>query len=157
MKGEGWVDYWKSLEANGLKVASGWTEAYYTDFSGADGKGPRPLVLSYASSPAYTVTDGATTTTALPETCFRQVEYAGVLAGAENEAGARAFVDFLASPEVQAAIPGDMYMYPALATAELPEEWAAFAPVPAAPIELSAEELGANRDAWLLQWTDEIG
>ena len=157
VKGEGWVDYWKSLEANGLKVASGWTEAYYTDFSGADGKGPRPLVLSYASSPAYTVTDGATTTTALPETCFRQVEYAGVLAGAENEAGARAFVDFLASPEVQAAIPGDMYMYPALATAELPEEWAAFAPVPAAPIELSAEELGANRDAWLLQWTDEIG
>lgn len=156
-KGEGWVDYWKSLEANGLKVASGWTEAYYTDFSGADGKGPRPLVLSYASSPAYTVTDGATTTTALPETCFRQVEYAGVLAGAENEAGARAFVDFLASPEVQSAIPGDMYMYPALATAELPEEWAAFAPVPAAPIELSAEELGANRDAWLLQWTDEIG
>ena len=48
---DGWQDYWKQLEANGVEVASSWDEAYYTDFSGGSGKGPKPLVVSYASSP----------------------------------------------------------------------------------------------------------
>ena len=33
------------------KVVNGWTEAYTTEFSGSSGKGPKPLVVSYASSP----------------------------------------------------------------------------------------------------------
>ena len=156
-QGEHWLDYWKALDENGMKVTSGWTEAYYTDFSGADGKGPRPLVLSYASSPAYTVDGDSSTTVALLDTCLRQVEYAGVLSGAKNEAGAQAFVDFLVSAEVQAVIPENMYMYPALASARLPADWVKFAPVPLEPIYVSAQEIGNNRDAWLRQWTDQQG
>ena len=37
---------------NGVKVDGGWTDAYTVDFSGSSGKGDRPLVVSYASSPA---------------------------------------------------------------------------------------------------------
>ena len=57
---DGWQDYWTALKANGLKVADGWSDAYYTDFSGGGGDGPRPIVLSYASSPPSTVPEGGT-------------------------------------------------------------------------------------------------
>lgn len=154
-KGDGWRDYWEALSANGLKVVPGWSDAYYTEFSGADGAGPYPLVLSYATSPAFTLTEdgSASTTQALLETCFRQVEYAGVIAGAENEAGAQAFIDFLLSPEVQATIPENMYMYPVDDQVELPADWAAFAPLAEAPISVGAEEIAANRDQWITDWT----
>jgi hypothetical protein len=60
-KGEdGYLDYWGKLTDNGVKVAKGWTEAYTGDFSGSAGKGPRPLVVSYATSPAFEVDKGAT-------------------------------------------------------------------------------------------------
>ena len=155
-KGEDWLDYWRALDDNGLLVVSGWTEAYYTEFSGADGEGPRPLVLSYSTSPAFTVQDGESTTEALLDTCFRQVEYAGIIAGAQNEVGARAFIDFLLSPEVQAAIPENMYMYPVVPETPLPEEWQRFAPLSENPIEVSQEEIGANRDQWIKDWTAAI-
>lgn len=155
-KGEGWLDYWRALDDNGLLVVSGWTEAYYTEFSGADGEGPRPLVLSYSTSPAFTVTDGESTTEALLDTCFRQVEYAGVISGAENEVGAQKFIDFLLSPQVQAAIPENLYMYPVIEDTPLPEEWERFAPLAENPIEVSQEEIGANRDRWIREWTAAI-
>lgn len=156
-QGDAWLDYWHALQDNGVKVAVDWTEAYYTDFSGADGAGPRPLVLSYATSPAYTVEAGSSTTKALLKTCFRQVEYAGVLAGASNEKAARAFIDFLLSAEVQAAIPSQMYMYPINPDVELPDEWVKFAPLATEPIDVPLETIDANRDAWLRQWSEALG
>ena len=88
---DGWQDYWTALKANGLKVADGWSDAYFTDFSGGGGGGPRPIVLSYASSPPSTVPEGGTepTTGALLDTCFRQIEYAGVLDGRGEPGRAR--------------------------------------------------------------------
>ncbi len=105
-KGEaGYLDYWKALKANGVKVVKGWTEAYTVEFSGSSGKGSRPLVLSYSSSPAY-----EPKTENLNQTCFRQIEYAGVIAGAQNEVGARKFVDFMLSQDVQARSRADVYV-----------------------------------------------
>ncbi|SHJ28089.1 thiamine transport system substrate-binding protein [Tessaracoccus bendigoensis DSM 12906] len=157
-KGEdGYLDYWQALSDNGTKVASGWTEAYYTDFSGADGKGPRPLVLSYSTSPAYTVDGDTSTTQALLGTCFRAVEYAGVLHGTTNEAGAQKFIDFMLSPEVQAAIPENLYMYPVIADTPLPKDWARFAPLSEVPFEVPAEQIGQHRDQWIRDWTEAIG
>lgn len=156
-KQDGWLDYWRSLQDNGLLVTSGWTEAYQTAFSGGEGKGPRPLVLSYATSPAFTIDGDTSTTQALLGTCFRQVEYAGILRGAQNEVGAGKFIDFLLSPEVQAAIPESMYMYPAVTDTPLPEEWVKFAPLATQPITVSAEEIDKNRVEWLRQWSEAIG
>ena len=157
-KGDGWLDYWKKLDANGTSVVAGWTEAYNVEFSQGEGKGKRPLVLSYASSPAWTIgDDGKSTTVNLPDTCFRQVEYAAVLKGAENPEGAKKFVDFLLSPEVQASIPDNMYMYPALEDTKLPEDWAKFAPLADKPIELSADKITQGREKWLNEWTEAIG
>lgn len=155
---DGWADYWTGLADNGVKVVDGWEDAYYVDFTGAGGEGDRPLALSYSTSPAFTVTeDGAeTTTAALLDTCFRQVEYAGVLAGAENPEGAKALVDFLVSREVQEDVPGQMYMYPVDADAELPAEWAEFAPLADEPFSVDADEISANRSDWIETWTATV-
>ena len=155
---DGWVDYWAGLRDNGLQVADGWSEAYYTDFTAGGGEGPRPVVLSYASSPPFTVPDGgdAPTTRALLDTCFRQVEYAGVLAGAANPEGAAALLDFLLSDDVQADIPGSMYMYPVSSAVELPQEWAAWAPLADDPFEVAPADVTAHREQWLATWSDTV-
>ena len=155
---DGWQDYWSALKANGVKVADGWSDAYFTDFSGGGGGGPRPIVLSYASSPPSTVPEGGTepTTGALLDTCFRQTEYAGVLQGAANPEGAQQLLDFLLSDEVQDDIPVSMYMYPVSPTATLPEEWTAFAPLADEPFEVAPEDISTNREAWLAVWSETV-
>lgn len=155
---DGWVDYWAGLKANGLKVADGWSEAYYTDFTAGGGDGPRPVVLSYASSPPFTVPEGgdAPTTRALLDTCFRQVEYAGVLAGAANPDGAAQLLDFLLSDDVQADIPVSMYMYPVSSAVELPEDWTRWAPLADDPFEVAPADVVEHREEWLATWSDTV-
>lgn len=153
---DGWQDYWSDLVGNGARITSGWSDAYYVDFTAGGGDGDRPIVLSYASSPPFTIPEGEQepTTSALLDTCFRQVEYAGVIEGAENVEGAQALVDFLLSDEVQAEIPDAMYVYPASAEVDLPELWSQWAQVASDPIEVSPEEIEAGREAWVLEWAD---
>ncbi len=150
--GDDWPSYWEDLLANGAEVVSGWEDAYYVDFSFSGGE--RPIVLSYDTSPAYTVEDGETSTAALLDTCFRQVEYAGVLEGAANPDGAERVIDFLLSPAVQEALPTSMYVFPVDADAALPPQWARFAERPTDPIEVSPADVSEHRREWLTQWTD---
>ncbi|MGB3413687.1 MAG: thiamine ABC transporter substrate-binding protein, partial [Microbacteriaceae bacterium] len=86
----GWQKYWAELVANEVKVTSGWSDAYYVDFTAGGGEGDRPIVLSYGSSPAF-----APGTSSLDDTCYRQVEYAGIISGTKHEAEAQKLVDFL--------------------------------------------------------------
>ena len=154
----GYLDYWTSLKANGVKVVKGWTEAYSTEFSGSSGKGSRPLVVSYSTSPAFEVPKGGkeSNTTALLDTCFRQVEYAGVINGAQNQVGAQKFIDFMLSKQVQADIPGEMYMYPADTSVPLPKEWVAHAPLATKPFAVPADVISADRDTWIRDWTAKV-
>ncbi len=154
--GDDWESYWTDLLANGAKVVDGWEDAYYGDFTAGSDSGTRPIVVSYDSSPAFTVSDGETTTAALLDTCFRQVEYAGVLAGADNPAGAQALVDWMLTDEVQSALPEAMYVYPVMPEATVPTDWAEFAPQPADPYEIAPSEIAANREQWLTEWTDVV-
>lgn len=156
--GDAWPDYWTRLMANGAKITAGWSDAYQVDFTAGGGDGDRPIVLSYDSSPAFTVNEDGTetTTSALLETCFQQVEYAGVLAGAANPEGAAELIDFLLSDDVQAAIPDAMYVFPVSSRVELPEAWASFAIQPDSPYTMEPAEIAANRAAWLREWNDII-
>lgn len=149
---EGATKYFTSVIGGGAKVAAGWSEAYYEQFSAGDGKGNYPLVLSYASSPAET--KGATG--AMKSTCVRQVEYAGVVDGGKNEKGAKAFVDFMLSAKVQGAIPGSMYMYPVDSSVALPEEWAKYATLMEKPIIPDIDQVNENRDKWLKNWASIV-
>ncbi len=149
----GWQEYWTKLKANGLKVDSGWEEAYTKDFSGSSGKGPRPIVVSYASSPAAEVgDDGKPRTKALLDTCYRQVEYAGVLAGGKQVENARKVVDFLLSQQFQVTVAPNMYVYPARQGVDLPGGWAQAAPLPQKPQTLPADQVQAGREKWIGEW-----
>jgi thiamine transport system substrate-binding protein len=142
----GWQAYWTKLKANGVKVVSGWEDAYTLEFSGT-GKGTRPIVVSYASSPAATPD-----TKALLDTCYRQVEYAGVLAGAKHPDEARKVLDWLISQQFQAEVADQMYVYPARAGVALPDVWQKAAPLPADSAALPADQVQRNRETWVNQW-----
>ncbi len=146
-KGEDAKGYLSRMAAGGVHVASDWTNAYNVDFSAGEGKGNYPLVLSYASSPAFAKDTGV-----IESTCVRQIEYAGVVKGTDNEKGAKAFVDFMVSKKVQSAIPTSMYMYPVDSSVQLPAEWAAKAKLAEHPIVPDPEKVAANRDKWLEDW-----
>jgi thiamine transport system substrate-binding protein len=149
----GYLTYWKKLKANGVKVAAGWEDAYFTDFSGSSGHGPYPIVLSYSSSPAYEVRDnGESQTASILNDCYRQSEYAGVLAGAKNPKGAAALVNFMLSQEFQKALPESMYVYPMTRGLELPGDWEKFAPN---ATTLVGEQLDvqAGRKGWITAWS----
>jgi thiamine transport system substrate-binding protein len=154
--GDGWKSYWTKLMDNGAELTSGWEDAYEVDFTQGGGKGDRPIVLSYDSSPAFTVPKGSktSTTSALLDTCFEQVEYVGVLSGAANVAGAEAFVRFMDSPEVQAALPESMYVFPDARGVKLPTQWAKFAVQPTHPYAVDPADIAAHRDEWLRDWSD---
>lgn len=145
---DGWKDYWTKLFKNGVKIDESWSDAFYTDFSKGDGKGDYPLIVSYASSPAYS--EGSFGT--VFGTCVRQVEYAGVVKGAKNADGAKAFIDFMLSDEFQSKIPENMYMYP-VADVDLPAEWEKYAKLADDPIVPDAEKVAKNRESLLKEWT----
>jgi len=155
--GADWPSYWTRLVDNGAKVVKGWSDAYYTDFTFSGGD--RPIVVSYDSSPAFTLdkAGAATTTSALLDGCFQQVEYAGVLSGEDtNTAGAHAVIDWLLSPEVQAALPESMYVFPVDSSVELPADWARFAKRPESTEQVAPAEITEQRKAWLEQWTEIV-
>ncbi len=154
---DGWQDYWRRLVANGARITSGWTEAYEGDFT-ATGGGDRPIVLSYNTSPPFTIPEdgGRPTTSALLDTCYRQVEYAGVLAGADNPEGARQVVEWLQSTEVQEALPTNMYVLPVDPAATLPPDWARWAPRPASTPSVDPARITEMRETWIREWTDVV-
>ena len=154
--GDGWRDYWQKLVDNGIKIDAGWEDAYTVDFTAGGGNGDRPIVVSYSSSPPFTVPEGGNepTTSALLDTCFRQVEYAGVLKGADNPKGAEEFIDFMLGKEFQAALPDNMYVYPVDTSVALPEGWKAWAPTSPNPVDVPAAEITEHRSEWLRDWRD---
>lgn len=155
--GDEWPGYWEDLMGNGAKVVKGWTEAYFEDFTFSGGD--RPIVVSYDSSPAFTLNEAGTrsTTRALLDGCFEQVEYAGILAGDDtNTEGAEAVVDWLLSPEVQAALPSSMFVFPVAEDTELPAEWAKFAKRPEQTEQVDPARIAEDRQAWLEEWNEII-
>ena len=157
---EGWQDYWTALGENGVEVDEGWTEAYYERFSWAGG-GPTPMVVSYGSSPPAEVifADPArddAPTGVIEDTCFRQIEFAGVLRGTDAPEAARQLVDFLIGEPFQAEIPLNLFVYPTNAAVALPAEFVDFAVIPEQSRTLDPAVIDANRATWIDEWTELV-
>jgi thiamine transport system substrate-binding protein len=159
-----YLNYWTDLVANDVYIADDWTDAYYGQFSGSAGsEGDRPLVVSYASSPpaevffADPVPETAPTGTIVADgTCFRQIEFAGILNGSQNVEAAQQFIDFLLSVPFQEDMPLQMFVFPVNQEAELPEVFVEYAAIPENPAMLDAAAIDANRDAWIEAWTETV-
>ena len=160
---EGYLDYWAGLRENGVVVVDGWETAYFTNFSASSGHGAQPMVVSYGSSPAAEVIfaesplDDAPTASILgAETCFRQIEFVGILNGTKKRALAEAFVDFMLSPEFQEDLPMQNFVYPVLPSAELPAEFLQYADIPADPASLDPDLIATKREQWIQAWTETV-
>jgi thiamine transport system substrate-binding protein len=154
----GWKAYWQQLRANKVLVSDGWEDAYNAEFSGSSShKGTHPIVVSYSTDPAAEVYFAGKPLAQAPVgvvggSCFRQIEFAGILRGAKNPQGAKKLVDFLLSPRFQAGMPLTMFVLPARRGVELPPVFRRFPPVAAKPLQLPAKTIGANRDRWIREW-----
>jgi thiamine transport system substrate-binding protein len=156
-----WLEYWKKLRADGVKVVSSWDDAYNGAFSGSGaGKqagGDRPLVVSYASSPPAEVTgDNPPPIGTLLDTCFRQVEFAGVLRGTKKAAAVHELIDFMLSAKFQEDMPLNMYVFPVRDGAALPPVFVKYAQVAPNPFVVPPADIERNRATWIRQWTDTV-
>ena len=158
---DGWLEWWQAMKTNGVQITSDWETAYYTYFSGSSGRGAQPMVVSYASSPAaefiYAETDLSESPTASligPGMCWRQIEFAGILKGTKNRAAAEKFIDFLLSQPFQEDVPMQMFVFPVLPEAVIPEAFQKTVESPEQPASLAPELIASKRDAWINAWTN---
>ena len=156
-----YLDYWTDLVANDVAITEGWTDAYYGEFTRYGGS--RPLVVSYASSPPAEVlfadppTDVAPTGSIVADgTCFRQIEFAGILQGTDNLEAAQQFMDFLLSVDFQEDMPTQMFVFPVNGNAELPEVFIDYAQIPENPVVLDPADIDAGREEWIEAWTETV-
>lgn len=159
----GYLAYWQSLADNGLVVVSDWETAYYTNFSGSSGQGPQPMVVSYGSSPAAEVfyaesaLDEAPTASILGRnTCFRQIEFVGILNGTPHRDLAEAFIDFMLSVPFQEDVPLQMFVFPVNQNATLPQVFIEHTQIPDEPATLPSTLIDQNREQWINDWIETV-
>ena len=160
---DGYLDYWQALRDNGVLVVNDWETAYYSEFSGASGAGPRPLVVSYSSSPPFELIFAETppaepSTAALVEntSCFRQIEFVGILAGAANRDLAERWVDFMLARPFQENLPLTMFVFPVHPEAELDPTFESFMGLPEQTAQVSPADIAAHREEWIEAWTNVV-
>lgn len=157
--GDDWTGYWQALVDNDVLVVDGWSDAYYSSFTRYGGD--RPLVVSYSSSPPAEVLfadpplpPGAPAPTGVViDTCFEQIEFAGVLRGSRHVDEARQLVDFLVSKTFQEALPENLFVYPVNSLASLPSSFIQYAPVIESSLNLPADDIAARRQGLIDAWT----
>jgi len=158
---DGYLDYWRSLVENDVLVVNDWETAYNTEFSRAGGT--RPLVVSYNSSPAFEVlyatepvTEALTGVVAGDESCFRQIEFVGILQGTKQRELAQKWVDFMLSPTFQEDMPLQMFVFPVNSNAHLDETFEKYLVVPQKPAVIDPQTIAANRETWIRDWTTAV-
>jgi len=161
---ENHLDYWEALVENDILIVDSWDTAYYSEFSGgAFSEGTRPLVVSYATSPAAEVyfseeplDVSPTGAVVAPGTCFRQIEFVGILKNGQNRDLAEAFVEYVLGASFQGDIPLHMFVFPVNETVALPEVFAEHALRAEQPATMSVDAIEQNRESWVQAWIDVV-
>lgn len=158
-----YLDFWADLVENDVLVVDGWTQAYYGEFTAASEEGDRPLVVSYASSPPAEVyfaeeplEEAPTAAIVADGTCFRQIEFVGILNGTQNLEAAQAFIDFALDVTFQEDLPLQMFVYPVNENAELPEVFVEYSVVPEVSASVDYADIETKREDWIRAWTDAV-
>lgn len=158
---DGYLNYWKDLVENDALVVNDWETAYYTEFTRSGGT--RPIVISYGSSPPFEVMyatealeEPPTAAIVSDDTCFRQIEFVGILKGTEKQDLAEKWIDFMLSPAFQEDVPLQMFVFPVNEKAELDEIFISYLQVPENPTYLNPDSIADNREKWIEDWTEVV-
>jgi thiamine transport system substrate-binding protein len=158
---DGYLDYWEQLMDNGLEIVNDWETAYYSAFSQAGGSDP--IVVSYGSSPPFEVLfaeepleEAPTAAVTSPGTCFRQIEFVGILNGTPNRELAEKWIDYMLSPTFQEDIPLNMYVFPVNSKAVLDETFQKYLEVPEITADVTPAMIAESRERWIKEWTETV-
>jgi thiamine transport system substrate-binding protein len=140
-------------------VTSDLETAYGSEF--VSGGGDKALVVSYASSPPAEVLFAAdpvetAPTGVLTASCYRQIEFAGILSGTNSPEAAGAFIDFMLGVDFQNEVPLGMFVFPVSTSATLPPEFADYVVPVDDPHILDPAEVESNRDSWTERWVEVV-
>jgi thiamine transport system substrate-binding protein len=156
-----YLEYWRGLVANNVLVVNDWNAAYYTSFTRWGGD--HPIVVSYGSSPPFEVIESKSPDTT-PQTavitsdgsCFRQIEFVGILRGTKNRDLAEKWIDFMLSTAFQEDMPLQMYVFPVNPNAKLNDTFQKYLSIPGHPAYVSPDDIAANRETWINAWTETV-
>jgi thiamine transport system substrate-binding protein len=158
---DGYLDFWQGLVENDLSVVADWESVYYSEFSRWGG--PRPVIVSYGSSPPVEVIFAEepmdtppTGVVTADSSCFRQIEFVGILRGTDQRQLAEKWVDFMLSLTFQEDLPLQMYVFPVRPEAELDQVFVDFLAIPDNPVILDPAEIGQMRETWLQEWRQTV-
>lgn len=158
---DGYLEFWQGLVENGVKVVNDWETAYYSEFT--QWGGTRPIVVSYGSSPPFEVIFAEEPMERPPTesvtgkgSCFRQIEFVGILEGTENRQLAQKWVEFMLSTTFQEDIPMQMFVFPVNPEAELDDTFVNYLDVPEEPAFVSPADIAAHREEWIQAWTETV-
>lgn len=158
---DGYLDYWEGLVKNQVAVVNDWETAYYTEFSRYGGT--HPIVVSYGSSPPFEVIfaeepieEPPTVAITGDESCFRQIEFVGILQETTKRSLAEKWVDFMLSPTFQEDVPLQMFVFPVNQNAKLDETFIKYLAIPEKPAYVSPDDIAANREKWIQAWTELV-
>jgi len=148
--GDAALEVWAQLNERVLSVTNSWSQAYFSLFM----NGEAPMVLSYATSPAYHMAVEETDryqAAEFEEGHYLQVETAAMLADTPHPELARDFLTFMLTPDFQRHIPLGNVMNPAIELGdELPAVFDRL--IDPESLTFTPEQVSENRRAWIREW-----
>lgn len=152
---DGYLDYWQTLQDNGVTVLGTWDDAY-TAYS----NGEAPMVVSYSTDQVYANEYDADMSKHqirfLNGQGYANPEGMALFADANAPALGRRFLSFMLRPKVQAEIAVRNVQFPATTNATLPKEYTKYAKAPDEPVTFTYEELKGNLSEWTDQWARQF-
>ncbi|WP_158058157.1 thiamine ABC transporter substrate-binding protein [Halorussus halophilus] len=150
-----YLDYWKQLKNNDVKILGSWDDAYT-----AYENGEAPMVVSYSTDQVYANRYDQDMSKHqvgfLNEQGYANPEGMAKFANTDNPELAEAFMDFMLSAEAQGKIATRNVQFPATDWAKLSAEFEKYAKVPKNPVTFTYDELKGNVDEWVDSWAREI-
>ncbi len=151
------ADYWSKLSDNALTITSGWDSAYEMFTSGE-----APIVVSYATDPAYWVeyyNDTGYGASFLKVdgkySGYLQIEGIGLVKNAKHPDLGKKFIEFALSADFQKEIPLTNWMFPVNPEAPLPHSFE-YAVKPEKNLTIPPDLLAEKHDEWIQDWESAV-
>ncbi|MBZ6495043.1 thiamine ABC transporter substrate-binding protein [Natrinema longum] len=155
---DGYLEYWRALDDNGVRVLDDWSESYYGSYMNEE----RPMVVSYSTDQVFASAEGYDMSRhqiAFPDgQGYANPEGMGIFEGASEVDLAYEFLDFALSSDAQAEIAQRNVQFPAVESqhVELDEEFDQYAHEPSEAVTVGYDELRGNLDGWVEEWAREF-
>ncbi|MFC5365406.1 thiamine ABC transporter substrate-binding protein [Salinirubrum litoreum] len=152
---DGYLDYWRRLVDNDVRILGSWSDAY-----AAYSEGEAPMVVSYSTDQVFANAEGQDLSKHqirfLNDQGYANPEGMALFADADAPEVGRQFMDFMLRPAVQGEIAVRNVAFPATEDADVPADFAQYAKEPPEPVTFGYDELKGNVSEWVDAWSREV-